>query len=56
MIYEDYVKEMIDIANNSGGDKEASHSNADDLIIKFLIENGFTDLSYAYNQVNRWYA
>lgn len=42
--------------NQSLGDTEASHSNADDVLCDFLIGLGHQDLVDEWRKVPKWYA
>lgn len=37
-------------------DREAAHSDADDVLCNLLIDLGFIDVVYEYNKVEKWYA
>lgn len=38
------------------GDIEASHIVADEVLIEFLKEHGFSKLAEVYNAVTKWYS
>lgn len=48
--------EKMRVCVNQNYDPEMAHSNADDLLIEFLDKLGFTDITYLYAQVKKWYA
>jgi hypothetical protein len=54
MIYQEYVDAMNFIVPDS--DTERAHRRADNLLIEFLKEEGYTELIEAYEKVNKWYA
>lgn len=37
-------------------DTEAAHGDADDALVNFLNELGYTQITAAYALVNKWYA
>lgn len=37
-------------------DAESAHKEADDLIVEFLIAQGFEEIADAYNEIEKWYA
>lgn len=37
-------------------DWEIAHSNADDILCKFLLSLGYEDIVREYNLINKWYA
>jgi hypothetical protein len=53
--YNDYLKEMKELADWEG-DFEDSHYSADRLIVEFLSDYGFKELSESYDLVGKWYA
>ena len=50
------VHEMRALAKTSAGDPEAAHSDADDLLCKFLDHIGCIELTDAWTSVDKWYA
>lgn len=40
----------------SNGDTEMAHSNADDILCDFLIYLGYKDVVDEYRKVSKWYA
>lgn len=54
MDYQDYVTRMREYVELSEDDVERAHSNADDLIAEFLVDNGFPELAEAYEAVEKY--
>ena len=43
-------------AEQSSGDIEDSHANADDILCELLTALGYADVVSEYNKVEKWYA
>ena len=54
MTKEEFAEKMAEIAK--GGDIEASHEDADDLMCQVLTEWGYGDGVKIFEEMSKWYA
>ena len=53
MTKQEIIEELIKLQELSIGDAEVVHSEADDLLLKYIGEE---DITEAFNKIKRWYA
>ena len=56
MTPEEFQIKMQEIKNNYGGDEEAFHGKADDLLCEVLIELGYKNGVEIFKNSDKWYA
>lgn len=55
---EQLIKEYAEKMNKLtfGGDREADHITADALLVDLLDKLGYSEVTFQYNQVGKWYS
>jgi hypothetical protein len=48
--------ELVLLADENGGDREALHEQADDILVAVLSELGYDELCSLYRAIGKWYA
>ena len=51
---EEYLKRLRKLSESN--DFEATHSEADNLLVEILMKLGMDDIAKAYENVGKWYA
>jgi hypothetical protein len=53
-LIKEYAQKMNDLT--FGGDEEADHIAADALLVDLLDKLGYSEVTFQYNQVSKWYS